>query len=159
MKRRDLYSSLFFLGVGVLFVIGSLRFSVWDRYGPGPGFFPLLLGIVFSVLSLLLFITKIVGKETEAALALGDSLQFAAVKKTALYLCLLVCFGFLFEYLGFLLTILFFMTGVLVSLSKRSIKLSLAISILTSVTTYLVFVKLLGVPLPGGFLENLIRLY
>ena len=159
MKKRDLYSSLFFLGVGVLFVIGSLRFSVWDRYGPGPGFFPLVLGTMFSILSLLLLISKIVDKKKEEGIAEGDSLRFAAIKKTALYLCLLVCFGFLFEYLGFLLTILFFMTGVLVSLSKRSIKLSLAISILTSVTTYVVFVKLLGVPLPGGILENLIRLY
>jgi putative tricarboxylic transport membrane protein len=157
MKKRDLYSSLFFLGVGVLFVVGSLRFSVWDRYGPGPGFFPLVLGIMFSILSLLLFISKIVDKGREGGIAEEDSLRFPAIKKTVLYLCLLLCFGFLFEHLGFLLTILFFMTGVLVSFSRRSIKLSLIISILTSVTTYLLFVKLLDVPLPGGILENLIR--
>lgn len=38
MRIRDLVSSLFFFFLGVLFLIGSFNYSIWDRYGPGPGF-------------------------------------------------------------------------------------------------------------------------
>jgi putative tricarboxylic transport membrane protein len=159
MNTRDRWSSVFCLGVGLLFIIASFGFSIWDRYGPGPGFFPLFLGVIFFILSLLLFIVKALSKQEGESLAEQDSLRFSAIKRTVLYLGLLVCFSLLFERLGSLLTILFFIAGVLIWLGKRPIMQSLTISILTSVFTYVVFVRLLGVPLPGGILQKLIRFY
>ena len=160
MKKRDLVSSLFFLVIGILFIIGSFSYSIWDRYGPGPGLFPLLLGIIFSILSFLLFIVSSLRKEhKEDELIETDSLNIFAIHKTIIYLCLLFGFYFLFNRLGFLLTIFFFMTGTLILFSKRSLKLSLSISVLTSLLTYFIFVRLLGVQLPEGILENVFRLY
>ena len=160
MKRRDLLSSLFFLAVGGLFSIGSFNYSIWDQYGPGPGFFPLLLGILFTILSFLLLIVSSLMKEHKGdELVESDSLNFRIIRKTVIYLVFLFCFYFLFDQLGFLLTILFFMIGVLILFSRKSIKFSLSLSILTSILTYLIFVRLLGVQLPGGILQNLFRFY
>lgn len=160
MKTRDLFSSLFFLFVAILFIIGSLSYLIWDRYGPGPGFFPLLLGSIFSILSFLLFLISSLRKENkEDKLMESDSLNFSVINKTMIYLGFLFCFYFLFDRLGFLLTILFFMIGILILFSKRSINFSLSISILTSLLTYFIFVRLLGVQLPGGILQNIFRLY
>jgi len=160
MKRRDLLSSLFFLAVGGLFSIGSFNYSIWDQYGPGPGFFPLLLGILFTILSfLLLIVSSLVKKHKGDELVESDSLNFRIIRKTVIYLVFLFCFYFLFDQLGFLLTILFFMMGVLILFSRKSIKFSLSLSILTSILTYLIFVRLLGVQLPGGILQNLFRFY
>jgi hypothetical protein len=61
--------------------------------------------------------------------------------------------------LGFLLTLFFFMTGVLYLFGKRSIRSSLSISVLTTLFSYLIFARLLSVPLPAGILRDVIRLY
>jgi putative tricarboxylic transport membrane protein len=160
MKRRDLVSSLFFLVVGVLFIIGSFSYSIWDHYGPGPGLFPLLLGVIFFILSFLLLIVSSFRKEhKEDDLMESDSLNFFAIHKTIIYLCFLFGFYFLFDRFGFLLTIFFFVTSTLILFSKRSLKISLSISVLTSLLTYFIFVKLLGVQLPAGILQNVFRFY
>jgi putative tricarboxylic transport membrane protein len=159
MNTRDRWSSLFCLAVGIFFVAASFGFSIWDRYGPGPGFFPLVLGCIFFFLSLSLFIMTLVSKAEGETVSAEDSLEFSAIKKTALYLCLLVCFLLLFNRLGCLLTILFFMMGVLILFARRPLKQSLTIAIFTSALTYVIFVRLLGVPLPGGILQNVIRFY
>ena len=159
MKKRDRVSSLFFLVVGILFIIGSFDYAIWDRYGPGPGFFPLLLGIIFSFLSFLLIVSIFMKEHPGEELVESDSLNFPIIHKTMIYLIFLFCFYFLFNRLGFLLTILFFMMGVLILFSRKSIKFSLSLSIFTSILTYLIFVRLLGVQLPGGILQKLIRFY
>lgn len=160
MKKRDFYSSLFFLFIGILFLMGTFSYPIWDRYGPGPGFFPLLLGIIFSILSFLLLIVSSLRKEhKEDELMESDSLNILAINETIIYLCFLFCFYFLFDRLGFLLAIFFFMIGVLIFISKRSVKLSISISMLTSLLTYVIFVRLLGVQLPGGILQNVLRFY
>jgi putative tricarboxylic transport membrane protein len=162
MRKRDLYSGLFFFLIGVLSIIGSLSYSIWDRYGPGPGLFPLLLGIILSILSFLLFSVTSLEKEKENKedeLKESDSLNFLFIYKTMIYLCFLFGFYFLFDRLGFLLTIFFFMIGVLIFFSKRSMKLSLSVSLVTSIMTYIIFVRLLGVVLPGGILQNVFRFY
>ena len=160
MKKRDILSSLFFLVLGVLFIIGSFSYSIWDRYGPGPGFFPLVLGSLFSVLSLILLLIRIMGPgDAGEVLTESDSLKPSTVYKTLFYLLLIVSVYLLFDRLGSVLTIFIFLTIVLVVLNRRSLRLSLTISILSSLVTYLLFVRLLGVSLPGGILQNVIRFY
>jgi hypothetical protein len=51
------------------------------------------------------------------------------------------------------------MSGALYLFGKRSMKSSLSISVLATFFAYLVFVKLLSVPLPPGILKDVIRLY
>jgi hypothetical protein len=156
MRKKDLYSSLFFFLFGVSFIIGSLSYPTWDRYGPGPGFFPLLLGVLFSILSLFLLIGSISRQEE------GDkkrSGSHSAALRTVFYLLVLFGFYFFFERLGFLLTVFFFMTGVLYLFGKRSIRTSLSVSVLATLFAYLIFVKLLSVSLPPGILKDVIRFY
>lgn len=160
MRKRDLFSGLFFLSVGILFLIGSFNYSIWDRYGPGPGLFPLLLGSIFSILSLILFlVSSLRKKHQEDDLKESDSMKLSVINRTFIFLCFLLGFYFLFDRLGFLFTIFFFMIGTLILFGKRSIKLSLSVSALTSLLTYFIFVRLLGVQLPAGILENVFLLY
>jgi putative tricarboxylic transport membrane protein len=160
MKKRDILSSLFCLVIGVIFVIGSLSYSIWDRYGPGPGLFPLVLGLLFSILSLSLLLARGMGLDDKGeALTESDSLKPSEIYKTLIYLLLIVFFYFLFDRLGSVVTIFIFMAVVLAVLNKRSLRLSLAISFLSSLVVYVFFVRLLGVSLPGGILQNVIRFY
>jgi hypothetical protein len=156
MRKKDFFSSLFFFLFGILFVIGSLSHPTWDRYGPGPGFFPFILGILFSTLSLLLLIRSIVKQEERDKQGGGSQ---ALTLRTLFYIIALFAFYFLFERLGFLLTLFFFMSGALYLFGKRSMRSSLSISVLATLFAFLIFVKLLGVPLPAGILKDVIRLY
>ena len=156
MRKKDLYSSLFFFLLGVSFIIGSLGYPTWDRYGPGPGFFPLLLGVLFSALSLLLLIGSVSKLKEGDKKGIGSH---SAGAQTAFYLLVLFGFYFVFEWLGFLLTVFLFMAGVLYLFGKRSIRSSLTISVLATFFAYLIFVKLLSVSLPSGILKDVIRLY
>jgi putative tricarboxylic transport membrane protein len=150
MHKRDSCSSLFFLGVAVLVIIGSFQYPIQDRYGPGAGFFPLLLGVLFLGLSLTLFLNCMLahyrGLETNGA----EPPSFSDVGRVGIYLGFLLLFYILFDPLGYLLTIFLFMAFVLKFLTKRSLKYSISISALTALFVFLVFVNLLGVPLPEG---------
>lgn len=160
IKKRDLGSGLFFLGIGAGFVLASFRYTMWDRYGPGPGFFPLVLGVLFSGLSLLLLAaTMLRNVKADDEITASDTLKLSVIGRTVAYVALLFCFYLFFNGLGFLLTILLFMIGTLLLLGKRSLTFTLSLSILSSVMVYLVFVRLLGVPLPGGILQHVLRLY
>jgi putative tricarboxylic transport membrane protein len=155
MKIRPEWSSLFFLVLGLLFGIGSLRYPVWDQYGPGPGFFPLLLGVFLGLLSLSFFLGKIIrGRDSGS-----ESFRFPNLRKVMPYLGALLCFYLLFNLLGFLLTIFFFMSGVLILIGKRSVKLSLSIAVVSSLFVYLIFIKLMSVSLPVGILGAIIEFY
>ena len=56
MRTRDLVSSLFWMGLGMAFLIGSLMQGLIRRGVPGPGFLPFLTGAALIVLSLMVFI-------------------------------------------------------------------------------------------------------
>jgi len=160
MKSRDVLSGLFLFLLGGIFVIGSLNYSIWDRYGPGPGFFPLVLGGLFSLLSLALILSRALGFAAAGeVLTESDSLKPSQISKTLVYLLFLVFFYLVFGRLGSVLTIFAFMMIAMVFLNRRSLGMSVTISAVTAVLVYAVFVRLLGVTLPGGILKEVIRFY
>jgi putative tricarboxylic transport membrane protein len=160
MRRRDLVSGLFFLLTGLTFIVGSFRYVTWDRYGPGPGFFPLALGVLFSALCLVLVVANVRNKKDKVLeLAASDTLALSSIGKTIAYMVLLFGFYLFFNRLGCMVTIFLFMVITLLLFGKRSISVSLSLSALTAMMVYVIFVRLLGVPLPGGILQNLLRFY
>lgn len=160
MRKRDICSSLFLFLLSAVYTARSFGYSIWDRYGPGPGFFPILLGLVLCALSVILFLARVV-KRTKPSedLTEAESLRLSDINKSLIYLLAIICFYFLFDRLGSLPTIFLFMMVVLYLMNHRPLKLSLSVSILTTALGYVLFVRMLGVPLPGGIIKNVIRFY
>ncbi len=153
MHKTDLCSSLFFLGIAVLVIIGSFQYSIRDKYGPGAGLFPLFLGLIFFGLSLILFLNSILihfKSPTQPKPA-----SFSDIGQVGRYLGSVLVFYILLDPLGYFLTIFLFMAFVLKILSKKSLKFSISISALTALFVFLVFVNLLGVTMPAGILKYL----
>jgi putative tricarboxylic transport membrane protein len=161
MQKENFYSSIFFFLVGIAFTLGSLKFSIWDRYGPGAAFFPFVLGMILCILSLILFLNNVgTGKkEKSPTAARSDRIAYSNIRKVVQYLIFLVCFYFIFEWVGFVLTIFIFIATAMIFVSKRGVKMALISSILFAVITYLLFSRLLNVTLPDGRLINLIKGY
>ena len=49
-SQKDFFSGLMFVGVGVAFAWGATTYNVGEGARMGPGYFPLLLGIVLSLI-------------------------------------------------------------------------------------------------------------
>ena len=66
MKNRDLVSSLFWMGFGILFLIGAMVQGLIRRGIPGPGFVPFIVAAVLICLSLSVFFPALVKKTKES---------------------------------------------------------------------------------------------
>lgn len=49
-SQKDFFSGLMFMGVGIAFAWGATTYSVGEGARMGPGYFPLLLGILMAIL-------------------------------------------------------------------------------------------------------------
>ena len=156
MHKRDIISSLFFLAISILFIIGSLNHSFWNVYGPGPAFFPLLLSLLFLLLSLILFLSKALKPIRERIDGSDEAVapSFADIRVVLSYLCFILLFFVLFDFLGYMISIFLFMAAALRFLGKKSKMISVAVPMLTSLFIFFVFVNLLGVTLPEGILSD-----
>jgi hypothetical protein len=161
MAKKDLISGIFFFLVGGVVIFGAVKHPIWDRYGPGPGFFPLVLGSVFVLLCGIL-IFKIAADYFRHRRELRKELESGALaSKTRLAVCLalFLCFYLLFESLGFLIVVSGYLFATLFFLGKRSVKTSLAVSFATALCIYFAFVYALRVQLPLGILRDFILAY
>jgi hypothetical protein len=64
MKKSDQWSGLFLLILAIFMCWGSLGLPYGSIHNPGPGFFPLWLGIILGAMSIGLFMTITLQKET-----------------------------------------------------------------------------------------------
>jgi putative tricarboxylic transport membrane protein len=137
------------LGIFVPALVTSLGYSLTDALGPGPGFFPFWLSLIGAVLSVAILL-----QVTVASTAEGGVLSPAPDKRTVLraigVLVALTAAAALFESLGYRLTMLPFVVGVLLILGARS-PIAIALTALAgSFGVFHVFYHWLKVPLPIG---------
>jgi putative tricarboxylic transport membrane protein len=137
------------LGIFVPALVTSLGYSLTDALGPGPGFFPFWLSLIGAALTAamlvqmarsttLAFDTAVVVPGWPAALQAGG------------VLAALVAAAALFEPLGFRLTMLAFIAGLLLALGARSLMAVALCAVAGSFGVFHVFFYWLKVPLPIG---------
>ncbi|MDT7514825.1 tripartite tricarboxylate transporter TctB family protein [Rhodoferax mekongensis] len=63
-SQKDFFSGLMFMGVGVAFAWGASTYSVGTGARMGPGYFPLVLGVLLAILGIAITFTALV-VETE----------------------------------------------------------------------------------------------
>lgn len=145
-SQKDFYAGLMFTGVGLAFAVGAKTYNVGDGARMGPGYFPLMLGIVLTFLGALIvfnaFRSEVVG---------GDPIGKWAWKPLALILGANLAFGVL---LGGLPSINVPAMGMIVAIyaltiiasladSKFNIKHVLILATILAVGSYLAFIMLL----------------
>jgi len=137
------------LGIFLPALVTSLGYSLTDSLGPGPGFFPFWLSLVGAVLSAAMLV-----QVTTAGPEEGIAVSLVPERRVALQaigvLIALTAAAALFEPLGYRLTMLPFIAGLLLILGARSpIAISLT-SLAGSFGVFHVFYHWLKVPLPIG---------
>jgi putative tricarboxylic transport membrane protein len=137
------------LGIFVPALVTSLGYSLTDALGPGPGFFPFWLSLIGALLSAAILL-QVTLAETDAS----ESVSLAPDRQVALQaigvLIALVAAALLLEPLGYRLTMLPFIAGMLLVLGARS-PIAIALTALAgSLGVFHVFYHWLKVPLPIG---------
>jgi putative tricarboxylic transport membrane protein len=142
------------LGIFVPALVTSLGYSLTDALGPGPGFFPFWLSLIGAALSAAILVQVTLAKAAEGtAISLAPDSR-APDRRMALQaigvLIALTAAAALFEPLGYRLTMLPFIVGVLLILGARS-PIAIALTALAgSFGVFHVFYHWLKVPLPIG---------
>ncbi len=145
-SQKDFYAGLMFTGVGLAFAVGAKTYNVGDGARMGPGYFPLMLGIVLTFLGALILFNSFRAKVTG-----GDPIGKWAWKPLALILGANLAFGVL---LGGLPSIKVPAMGMIVAIyaltiiasladSKFNIKHVLILATILAVGSYLAFIMLL----------------
>lgn len=151
MKNRNLVSSVVLIVVGSLFVAGSLHYGLMRRGVPGPGFLPFFSGLALVFVSLFVLIPAL-GQREKTERVEDFFPERDSFKKILLVLIALVAFGAALEYVGYLLITFFFMFFVTWIMEPKRWRAFSLLALLTAIMSYLLFVVLLQVELPRGFL-------
>jgi hypothetical protein len=152
MKRDEL------IGCGIVFLFGgitaafSLQMPIGTFRMAGSGLFPLCLGILLMILSLLYLLNLLFGKgaaprEQKPAAAVPANTQLV-LKFLGITVAATFCLGIL-GYPAFCLLIMLFLLWVL---GVRRPALLWGIPLVTAVSAYLLFVRFLKIPLPKGWI-------
>jgi hypothetical protein len=151
VRRSWQVAGLLSAGVFAFGSITSLEYSLFDRLGPGAGFFPFWLSVLGLGLS-----GAVVAHATWGPALEGDPVpllpESTAARRLAAILVAVSLAALLFEALGFRLTVLLFVAGLLLALGARApwpIAIAAAVG---SFGVFHVFHHWLRLPLPIGWL-------
>jgi putative tricarboxylic transport membrane protein len=150
MKYAHFISVTFWLAVGVVLFLWSLSYNIGTPTQPGPGFYPLGLGILLIFFSLILL-----GQGIRSFPTTKKVLPFSVSggwKRVAYVVLVLLLLTFFFETIGYLSTFFLLIMLLMVGAGLRNWKRILLVAFFSALGVYLVFVLLLQQPLPRGFL-------
>lgn len=151
MRRGWQVACICLLGIFIPALVISLGYSLTDALGPGPGFFPFWLSLIGIALTGAMLVQLARGNIfADAAVEILPNRQ-AAVQASAVLVALVVAAALL-EPLGFRLTMLSFIAGLLLVLGARSLIAIALTAVAGSFGVFHVFYYWLKVPLPIGAL-------
>jgi putative tricarboxylic transport membrane protein len=150
MKKYDQTSSLVWLGFALLICVESFRLPLGSIHDPGPGFLPLLVGVLLAGLSVICFLQARKGPSAEPK---GSWYSTERWKNLVWVLLALLAYAVVLDYLGFLIST-FLLLIVLFRFGMEPQRWAWAIggSVIASLSCYAVFELWLRTQLPKGIL-------
>lgn len=142
-SQRDFWSGVMFIVVGVSFAIGATNYSMGVAARPGPGYFPLILSTIMSILGLIVLFKSLTVETPD-----GDRIGSIAWRPLIVVVLAIVTFGVLLPRLGMLVTI----PVLIVITSFASEEFSwvgvVGAAVVLTVASYLIFIVGLKLTIP-----------
>ncbi len=144
MKKWDRLAALVLAAVGIGAAVMAFLMGLGTFSNPGPGFFPFWLALFLTAIALLIFLGQL-GRDTESApLWTGRSWL-----RPALAISIMLAFALCLNWFGFFpATFLLFVIWLLVE-GEKPVTIG-SVAVFGTAGVYLLFTKLLQVPLPEG---------
>lgn len=149
MREKDRISSIVLLIIGVILSLASMKIGLGTIHAPGSGFWPFFAGVFLSLSTLPTLIRASLEKKSKEA-SLQELINFWKVVKVIIaffaYTLLLSKLGYV---IGTFLLMLFFLRGV----ETMSWKWTLIMTILTVLSSYVIFDVWLQCMFPVGLVD------
>jgi hypothetical protein len=151
MKKADQWSGLVLLVIAGCICWGALSLSYGHIHNPGPGFYPLWLGIILGAMAMGLILKTTWQREGAKALRaiLSEKVRW---EKVLFVLMALILYGCLMNFLGYLIVTFLLMAFLLRFIEPRPWKAVIGWTLIGAVGSYLVFEVWMKLRLPKGFL-------
>lgn len=144
-SQRDFWAGVLFTLIGLGFAIGAaLHYSYGTSSRPGPGYFPLLLGIGMVLLGVLIVLESLLKRTAED----GDPIGPIPWKPLGIVVGSIVLFGFLLPRVGLFIAMpLLVILGSMAS-DENKLPVALANAAVLTIGSWAVFVWGLGLLIP-----------
>lgn len=142
-SQRDFWAGLMFLAVGIGFAWGATSYNFGQSARPGPGYFPLGLGVLLAILGAIVLF-KALTIETDG----GEPVGGFAWKPLIIVLAAVVMFGFLLPRLGMIITLPLLVIVSAMAGDEFHWGEALITSVVLTIGSYLVFSLGLGLTIP-----------
>jgi hypothetical protein len=153
VKNRDTSVAIFWILLGITIAVWSATFPFGNLEDPGPAYFPVGLGIIIVVLGVLLLIRTRKAKDANALRPLTPRVSHRpALRRVVLYVGGMTLSAILFEFLGFVLTMVLMILFMMRTIAPQKWETALFYSLISALGSLFVFRVLLKTQLPGGFL-------
>jgi len=147
MKKYDRISSLICVVVASYICVESVRIDPGTLSNPGPGFLPLICGLVFGVFGCLVFIKTFLRSPFEEKEVLWG--PDTRLREIILSIISLIVYALLMEFIGFHLVTLLWMIFTCRWIGKLRWRTTLLLSVLTVIANYFLSYYL-GIRFPLG---------
>lgn len=149
MKYADVFSGLFLFLLSLVGSVLAFKLGLGNIHKPGSGLVPFGTTTLLGLMSLGLTVKGLLRRKQAP-----ENRSFQGVKWGTLILVVggLIGYAALFESLGFVLSTFLLLTLLLSTIGRRNWWVTLAVSFLIILGTYLVFAFWLGCQFPKGFI-------
>jgi putative tricarboxylic transport membrane protein len=150
-SRIDQVSAVVWLLVGAGIILESRRLDYTAEYGFGPGFLPFWVGLAIVVLALVMLVSAVVRRdESEVEFPTGHAARQILLVSASLFV-----FAMLVKSIGFLICVFLLFLFLLMAVERKGWRLSLAVSVVSTLAFWAIFEVALQVQLPAGLLSLL----
>ncbi len=150
MRRTYQITGTLFLLFSAFIAVESLKLRYYTPLGPGPGFFSFWLALIFGGLAIIMILQASFGQaERMPEDFFSDRIGYLRIGAVVLALAFTV---YMFEPLGFCLTMFSVCVFLLYALGRQGIIITLLVSVASSFGAFYAFDHWLKVPLPRGML-------
>jgi len=150
MKSYNGIAAIFFLAIGVFFVLYARTVEIGTFTEPGPGFLPFWGGLTLVAMSIILFL-KSYSRKAETVMPSFLPQPDSWKRVLAVFLSL-IAYNLLLTPLGFTVTTFLFLVFLVKFIFPQTWKRSLVVGALGSIFARLLFINFLETQLPRGLL-------
>lgn len=144
-KKADMIASIVLIAFSAMIITQALSMKIMVQFGPGPGLFPLIIGIVIGVLSLSLLFESINPKTPDKPSKFQNKAGILVALKM---FAGLIAYVLLINTLGYLIMTFLLVLYTMMVVEKCKIKTSLITAFSITLIMFLIFQVGLKVTLP-----------
>ncbi len=145
--KADRLASILTLALGLLLIHQGANLPSGKEGAPGPGFFPVWIGIALAALSVVLLIRPASGQKTRDLLPREDG-----CRRVVWVLASLVLYTLLLKPLGFIIATFLLFLSLLQFYQRGRWWVAVSLSLGAVLGSYWLFARLFEMPLPEGLL-------